>query len=140
MDATMKRFALAFALTTALAGSGCETPAAVDAPPPEAPQTPAVAATAHPGEPLLKIAHRCAGELFPEGKGVAGQRLRYDAMALSPHRHRFASAGPTYEIPEPTSTTWHVRIEEEHPHRQTPNGAEYVIDVARGTCVRAPMD
>ncbi len=89
---------------------------------------------------LLGSVHRCIEELTPDMKGVSGNPLRLDSLKLSPHQTRFVKEGPVYEIPDTESRLWHIRIEEEHPHRSIPNGMEYYLDVETGRCSHAPME
>ena len=92
------------------------------------------------GQQLLELAHQCAQALYPRSEGVGGNPLRFDAMSLSPHTELFAERGAVYQLPEPRTSVWHVRIEEEHPHTSIPNGAEFTVHAVSGDCAHVPMD
>lgn len=92
-----------------------------------------------PGAALLKLVHRCVRELDPEMKGAGGAALRIDALSLQPYADNFAN-GPLYELPEASSRSWHVRIEEEYPHRTVPSGFELRVNVVTGECSNVVRD
>jgi hypothetical protein len=92
------------------------------------------------GQRLLGLVNACAKSLFPESIGVGGNALRYDAMTLNPYASQRRNGEGLYILPEPSTGSWHVRIEEEHPHNSIPNGVEFAVNPSTGACTRVIMD
>ena len=88
---------------------------------------------AAPGDDLLAMVNHCAEQLFPKARGAGEQPLRFDSLSLRPYGHHFGNTGGIYALPEPTTTLWRVRVEEEHPHRTIPHGIEFAV-TPDGTC------